>query len=45
MWIIELNIAGFRFTRELPDRRRRTLRFNPSHLHWPVPRHGHSHAA
>ncbi|MGV7984615.1 hypothetical protein PJP10_09060 [Mycobacterium kansasii] len=43
MWIIELNIAGFRFTRELPDRRRRTLRFNPRQLHWPA--HRHSHAA
>ncbi|ETW21581.1 hypothetical protein [Mycobacterium gastri] len=47
MWIIELNIAGFRYTRELPERRRRPLRFSPRHLHWPVHRHahGHSHAA
>ncbi|VBA32735.1 hypothetical protein LAUMK191_00311 [Mycobacterium attenuatum] len=44
MWIIELNIAGFRFTRELPDRRR-PLRFHARNLRWPVPRPGHSHAA
>lgn len=43
MWIIELNIASYRYTREMPDLRR--PRLISRRLHWPVPRHGHSHAA
>jgi hypothetical protein len=38
MWIIELNVAGYHFSREIPDLRRRPLRFNPRNMHWPVPR-------
>jgi hypothetical protein len=47
MWILELNIAGHRFTREMPDLRRRPFRFRTPHLHWPAIRHDHqpSHAA
>lgn len=44
MWIIELNIAGFRYTREMPRPRRRPLRFDPRQLHWPVRRHAHGHS-
>jgi hypothetical protein len=39
MWIIELNVAGYHFTREMPDFKRRPFRFSPRHLHWPVMRH------
>lgn len=39
MWIIELNVAGYQFTREVPDIARRSFRFKPRHLHWPVLRH------
>ncbi len=39
MWIIELNVAGYHFTREMPDFKRRPSRFSPRHLHWPVMRH------
>ncbi len=42
MWIIELNVAGYQFTREMPDLRRRTLRFSPRHMHWPALRHSHA---
>lgn len=47
MWILELNIAGHTFTREMPDLRRRPFRFRAAHLHWPAIRHDHqpSHAA
>ncbi len=47
MWIIELNILGHTFTREMPDLRRRQIRFSPRHLHRPAIRHPHqpSHAA
>lgn len=38
MWIIELNVAGFRFIREMPDVRRPRL-FHPRHMHWPALRH------
>lgn len=46
MWIIELNIAGHRFTREMPDLRR-PRKLNKRNLHWPVirPPHEPSHAA
>jgi hypothetical protein len=39
MWIIELNVAGYHFTRELPDLRRRSFRFSPRTKHWPMTRH------
>jgi hypothetical protein len=42
MWIIELNVAGYQFTREMPDLKRRHFRFNPRNVHWPVPRHSHA---
>jgi hypothetical protein len=42
MWIIELNVAGYHLTREMPDLKRRSFRFNPRHMHWPVPRHSHA---
>jgi len=38
MWIIELNVAGYQFTRELPDLKRRQFRFGRK-AHWPTPRH------
>ncbi|CAM4440115.1 hypothetical protein MB901379_00377 [Mycobacterium basiliense] len=40
MWIVELNIAGYRFTREL---RFRPARLRPRNLHLPVARHAHGH--
>ncbi len=39
MWILELNIAGYQFTREMRDFKRRPFRFSPRNMHWPVPRH------
>jgi hypothetical protein len=45
MWIIELNIAGHRFTRSVPDLRRRTFRFSPRNGHGHVPQLRDSHAA
>jgi hypothetical protein len=47
MWIIELNIAGHQFSREIPDLRRRRFRLSPRNLHWPVPSpdHGPTQAA
>ena len=43
MWIIELNVAGYHLTREMPDLvKRRPFRFNPRNIHWPVPRHSHA---
>ncbi len=38
MWIIELNVAGYHFSREIPDLKRRPFRFSPRNLHWPAPR-------
>lgn len=32
MWVIELNIAGYRFTHRVHDRRRPVFRFSP--LNW-----------
>lgn len=43
MMVVELNIAGFRFSREIPDLRRkpsRSGRFSPRAIQW-----RHSHAA
>jgi hypothetical protein len=42
MWIIELNVAGYQYTREMPDVRRRTFRFGPRHMHWPALRQSHA---
>ncbi len=42
MWIIELNVAGYQFTREVPDFKRRTFRFSRRNMHWPVSRHPHA---
>ena len=42
MWIIELNVAGYHFTREMPDFKRRPFRFSPRNIHWPLLRHSHA---
>jgi hypothetical protein len=45
---VELNIAGFRFSREIPDVRRRLFRsrgFGPRPDQWRLPHPGQSHAA
>ncbi len=47
MMIVELNIAGLRFSREIPDLRPRSWRpgrFSPRAVHW-RPQVRHSHAA
>ena len=48
MWIVELNFAGYRVTREIPDLKRsslRSMRFRPRRAHRRVPQLHHSHAA
>ncbi|MDT5347407.1 MAG: hypothetical protein QOH91_694 [Mycobacterium sp.] len=42
MWILELNIAGYHLTREMPDIRRRPFPFSPRSLHWPTQRQSHA---
>jgi hypothetical protein len=42
MWIIELNVAGYQFTREMPDLKHRPFRFSPRSMRWPVLRHSHA---
>ncbi|WP_264061359.1 hypothetical protein [Mycobacterium angelicum] len=42
MWILDLNVAGYHLTRELPDLPRRPFRFHPRRMHWPIPRHPHA---
>ena len=42
MWIIELNVAGYHVTRQIPDLRRRSLRFSPRNRHWPTLRQSHA---
>ncbi|WP_407688418.1 hypothetical protein [Mycobacterium sp. HUMS_1102779] len=42
MWIIELNVGGYQFARQLPDLKRRPFRFGPRNMHRPVPRHSHA---
>jgi hypothetical protein len=42
MWIIELNVAGYRFSREMPDLRRRPFRLSPRNKHWPMLWHSHA---
>ncbi|CPR00694.1 hypothetical protein BN971_00011 [Mycobacterium bohemicum DSM 44277] len=38
MWIIELNIGSYQFTREVPALKDRKFRFSPRHMHWPASR-------
>jgi hypothetical protein len=48
MWIIELNIAGRRFTRQFADLSRQPVwspRFGPRNVHWRVPQLRQQHAA
>lgn len=48
MWVVELNIAGYRFTREVPDLPQTSFksgRLHPRSVHWRVPHLRHSHAA
>lgn len=42
MWIIELNIAGYHVSREIPDLRRRPFKFSPRNVHWPTLRHSNA---
>jgi len=44
MWIIELNVAGYRFTRVVPTWRR-PLRFHRRQLPIPIPQPSHMPAA
>jgi hypothetical protein len=48
MWMIELNIAGQRFTRQFPDLPRQpswSARFSPRIVQWRVPQVRQQHAA
>ncbi len=45
MWLIELNIAGRRFTRHVPDKRRQLFGRGARTLTWPGSRAGQSPAA
>jgi hypothetical protein len=48
MLIVELNLAGYRFSREIPDlrhRQRRSIRFGSRAMHWRLPQLRHPHAA
>jgi hypothetical protein len=48
MLTVELNIAGFRFSREIPDLRRKSIRspgFGPRHIQWRLSHLRQSHAA
>ncbi len=48
MLIVELNLAGYRFSGEMSDVRRkplRSMRFNPRALHWRIPQLRDSRAA
>jgi hypothetical protein len=48
MLIVELNLAGYQFTREIPDLRRtsfRSVRFNRRGPHWRMPQLRHARAA
>ena len=42
MWILELNVAGHQFTREMPDLRRRPSWFSRRNVHWPALRQSHA---
>lgn len=48
MFIIEINIAGRRFTRQvadLPGQSSWSARFSPRNVHWRVPQFRQQHAA
>ncbi len=48
MLIVELNLAGYRFSGEMSDVRRkplRSMRFNPRAIHWRIPQLRDSRAA
>lgn len=48
MWVVELNIAGYRFTREvadLPHTPLKSVRFHPRGMHWRLPQLRHERAA
>jgi hypothetical protein len=48
MLIVELNLAGYRFSGEMSDVRRkpsRFMRFNPRMMHWRIPQLRDSSAA
>jgi hypothetical protein len=48
MWIVELNFAGYRVTRQIPTLSRtslRSMRFRPRSVHWRAPQLRHWHAA
>jgi len=45
MLIVELNLAGYRFTREFPDLRRTSFRFNRRAAHRRIPQLRHMRAA
>jgi hypothetical protein len=48
MLIVELNLAGYRFSREIPDLRHkplRSVRFGQRTIQWRLPQLRHSHAA
>jgi hypothetical protein len=34
MWIVEINFAGHRFTREVPGHRLPSFHFSPRHFSW-----------
>ncbi|ORW83673.1 hypothetical protein AWC26_01400 [Mycobacterium shimoidei] len=47
MWVLELNFAGHRFTRELPNLPHpplRSVRFRPRGMHWRIPQWRHDAA-
>jgi hypothetical protein len=48
MLFVELNVAGYRFSREIPGLRRKSFRspgLGPRAMHWRMPHLRHSHAA
>jgi hypothetical protein len=48
MLIVELNFAGFHFSREIPDLRHKSLRsgrFGQRAMQWRLPQLRHPHAA
>jgi hypothetical protein len=48
MLIVELNLAGYRFSREIPDLRHkplRSVRFGQRAIQWRIPQLRQSHAA
>ena len=48
MLIVELNLAGYRFSRKIPDLRHkplRSVRFGQRTIQWRIPQLRHTHAA